>query len=57
MKRLFIKPADGMVVRDPMTKEKLPVEGKETLINSYWQRRIKDGDVIVFKPSKSKGSK
>ena len=51
----FIKPAKGLLIRDPQTREQLPAEGKEVVMNTYWMRRINDGDVVIAKaPKKSK---
>lgn len=43
----WVKPAHGLSVRDPMSLKTLPEEGAEVLNNSFWQRRIRDGDVTV----------
>lgn len=45
--KLFIKPVEGLLVRDEKTKMILPPEGKEVLHSTYWERRIQCGDVIV----------
>lgn len=42
----FIKPAPGFTVRNPDTGAVLPEEGAEVELNSYWLRRLADGDVI-----------
>lgn len=47
MSKILIKPASGQLVRDPETMEPLPVEGKIVSQNSYWLRRIQDGDAFV----------
>ena len=53
VKTIFIKPAHpDLIVRDPMTKQPLPVEGKEVTDNTYWCRRLRDGDVVKAKPPK-----
>lgn len=44
---MFVKPAESLVVRDPVTKLQLPADGKEVPENSYWQRRLRDGDVLL----------
>ncbi len=41
----FIKPAAGLKVRDPKGGH-LPAEGTEVTLDSYWIRRIQDGDVV-----------
>lgn len=44
---MFVKPADGRKVRDPVTKRHIPDEGKEVPETSYWLRRIAAGDVQI----------
>lgn len=41
-----VKPASGLVVRDPGTLEPLPAEGGAVELTTYWQRRLRDGDVV-----------
>lgn len=56
--RLKLKPATAdLVVRDPQTGERLPVEGKSVEINSYWRRRLRDQDVVKVKPSNKPNTK
>jgi hypothetical protein len=43
--RLFVKPKNGMIIRDPKTQLPLPEGGKEVPDNSFWTRRIQGGDV------------
>ncbi|PIW30413.1 MAG: hypothetical protein COW30_02575 [Rhodospirillales bacterium CG15_BIG_FIL_POST_REV_8_21_14_020_66_15] len=51
--KLKLKPATpGLVVRDPVTAEALPENGKSVQLTSYWRRRMRDGDVIQDKPAK-----
>ena len=45
---MFVKPAPGLVVRDPVTKFPLPAEGREVQLSSYWQRRLNSGDVVAI---------
>lgn len=55
MKTMFVKPAkEGLKVRDPKGGH-LPAEGAEVPCNPYWNRRLRDGDVV--KASKPKPSK
>lgn len=37
----------GVTVRDPITREPLPAEGAEKPLDTYWSRRLVDGDVMV----------
>lgn len=43
---MFVKPADGVMVRDPAHYRPLPVEGAEVSESTYWMRRLRDGDVV-----------
>ena len=46
MDRIFIKPAaPGLKVRKPVNGH-LAAEGEEVNAESYWLRRIADGDVV-----------
>jgi len=47
MERIFVKPVEGRRCKDPENYELLPVRGKSVVKNSYWLRRVKDGDCIV----------
>lgn len=40
-----LKPAPGLVVRDPDTREPLRADGEPKPITTYWARRLVDGDV------------
>lgn len=51
MKTAILKPAEGATVRDPDTFEKLPAEGAEKPLTSYWLRRLEQGDVISVEPA------
>ncbi len=44
---MFIKPAPGIKLRDPETKQFIPESGQEVgEFDLYWIRRINDGDAI-----------
>jgi len=47
MTRIFVKPVEGRRVKDPRTRELLRDLGAWVPKDSYWTRRIKDGDVTV----------
>jgi hypothetical protein len=36
-----------VTVRDPITREPLPVGGAPKPLDTYWSRRLVDGDVMV----------
>ncbi len=61
MKTLFLKPAPGRQVRDPVSGQVLPEAGAEVPATNYWTRRLQDGDVIqaaapkAEAPTKTKG--
>ncbi|AWQ53423.1 hypothetical protein BH367_15675 [Klebsiella pneumoniae] len=42
---MFVKPKDGISVRCPVRGEPLPKDGAEVPDNTFWRRRMKDGDV------------
>lgn len=42
---LQVKPAPGLVVRDPATRQPLPADGGEVPDTTFWRRRLADGDV------------
>lgn len=43
----FLKPAnDKLKVRRPDTGEYLPAAGASVELNTYWRRRLRDGDVV-----------
>jgi hypothetical protein len=53
VKTAILRPTNGGTVRDPDTFEKLPVEGAEKELTSYWLRRIESGDVVLVEPENS----
>jgi len=58
MNTIKIKPADGLTVRDPETRHPLAAKGETKAKNSYWMRRLRDGDVVeVVKTNKTGGNK
>lgn len=44
---MFVKPKDGLSVRCPVRGEALPKDGTEVPDNTFWRRRLKDGDVSL----------
>lgn len=58
MQTMFVKPAPGRLVRFPDNPDRvLDDSGDEVPVNSYWSRRVKEGDVIKSKPARDKGGK
>ncbi|WP_084605491.1 DUF2635 domain-containing protein [Psychromonas aquimarina] len=55
MQTFKIKPnVKGKIVRDPITYEALKPAGEVKPRNSYWLRRISDGDVVELSTDKHK---
>lgn len=47
MRTLCLRPArEGLIVRDPVTHAALAPEGESKPLNTYWRRRLRDGDVV-----------
>jgi hypothetical protein len=44
---VYVKPAAGLVVLDPLTAKPLPAEGAWVADATYWHRRLADGDVVL----------
>jgi len=43
---MFVRPADGLKIRDPETGNYLPETGQIVPRTPFWLRRLKDGDVV-----------
>ena len=48
---MFLKAAPGLIIRDPDMFDYLPDEGREVSDSSYWQLRLRDGDVVLAYPA------
>lgn len=49
MNLVNIKPVSGKIVRDPYDGfEIITTAGKLITWNSFWQRRLNDGDIIII---------
>jgi hypothetical protein len=46
-----IKPKEGVTVKDPKTLEPLKTSGESKPRNTYWLRRVNDGDCTVVDTS------
>ncbi len=57
LRRISVKPRDGIVVIDPETNQPIPKDGAEVLDNKYVRRRIADKDLIVIEEIAQKNSK
>lgn len=47
---MYVKAAPGMKVRDADLKDLLPDEGRDVPDTDYWQRRLRDKDVVLAEP-------
>lgn len=43
---MFIKPMPGVLVRDPVSKELLPPDGRNVEKSGFWLRRLAEGAVV-----------
>lgn len=57
MKQVYIVPAKDMVVRDPNTGTPLPAAGALVVWETFWQRRLNDGDISIEKEPSEKSDK
>lgn len=44
---MFVRPNNGLRVRDPVKGSPLPESGAEVPDNTFWRRRLQDGDVVT----------
>lgn len=44
---MFVKPKEGLSVRCPVKGRPLPAEGTEVPDNTFWYRRLAEGDVML----------
>jgi len=56
MDQIFVSPVPGVKVRDPQTLRHIPESGQLVPRDSYWLRRLADGDVVeaAQKPTSSR---
>jgi hypothetical protein len=45
--KLHIRPATGLRIRDPRTRQLLPDEGARVPATTFWRRRLRDDDVVL----------
>lgn len=53
MEKVYVKPAQGLKIRDDKTKQFLPESGKVVELTSYWVRRLQCGDVLLVEDVKT----
>lgn len=46
MKILHLKPAQGLVIRDPATGRPIPAHGARVADSPFWRRLTRHGDVV-----------
>jgi hypothetical protein len=44
---MYVKPAPGFTIRDPDLFDFLPADGRDVPETDYWNRRLRDGDVVA----------
>jgi hypothetical protein len=47
---IFVRPAPGIAIRDPATRQLLPETGARVADTNYWRRRLAAGDVVAVVP-------
>lgn len=48
---MFVVPAPGLTIPDPVLRDFLPAEGREVEPSEYWSRRAAEGSVSVNPPA------
>jgi hypothetical protein len=51
---MYVKTAPGIKIRDPDLMDFIPEEGREVPNTDFWNRRLRDGDVISGAPAVAK---
>lgn len=55
--KVTIKPRDGVKIRRPDNLEILDAKGEEVEFDSYWARRVNEGDAEIIETEPKKGKK
>ncbi|MFZ6724707.1 DUF2635 domain-containing protein [Undibacterium sp. MH2W] len=50
---MFVKPSEGLSIRDPDLLDLLPEDGREVPESDYWNRRVRDVDVVIVDTAKA----
>ena len=53
MKKIMVIPRKGLRVKHPDTRRDIAAEGELVEENTYWKRRVLEGDVTIEKKNKS----
>lgn len=48
MSLIRVRPAAGRIVVDPATYRPLPPDGAVVALDTYWSRRLRDGDCVCI---------
>ncbi|MBN8486373.1 MAG: DUF2635 domain-containing protein [Burkholderiales bacterium] len=48
--RVWVVPAEGLTVLNPLDMSVVPPEGAEVSNSVYWRRRLADGDIASAAP-------
>lgn len=48
---MFVRPAPGLSLRDPITRQILSPEGADVPETAFWLRRLRSGDVALAQPA------
>jgi hypothetical protein len=54
IERLFVRPAQGLIIRDPITLKALDTGGEWKPQSTYWTRRLLCGDCVEGEPPNPK---
>lgn len=46
MQTITVRPAEGLLIRDPILLDHIEAEGRLVQLSDYWRRRLRDGDVV-----------
>ena len=57
MDTMFVKPAEGVRCKDPLTFEVMPAEGRNVPRTGYWLKRLKKGEVVMAEKGVPKAAK
>lgn len=53
MSRVWVRPLEGQIMRDPETLQPIPAEGVLVELSTYWRRALSRGDVVRCEPPRA----
>lgn len=53
MTKVLVKPLNNAVLIDPSSNQTVPKDGVKVKLDTYWRRRIADGDAEVVKEKRT----